>query len=94
MIIVPGDAVTGAITVAAGIVPEIAASVADAVVAIGVAVPSEVAVRSVAIEASDATIARSLAPTDADTRVRHISVRMFEWPPLLAPPRSRSAAVM
>jgi hypothetical protein len=88
MIIMPGDAVTGAITVAADIVPEVAASVAEAVFAI------EVPVRSVVIEASDATIARSFTPTDTGTRVRHVLVRMFEWPPLLAPPRSRSAAVM
>ena len=88
MIIMPGDAVTGAITVATDIVSEIAFSVADALV------PTEVAVPGLAIEASDSTIARSLTPPDVGTRVRHISVRMFEWPPLLAPPRSRSAAVV
>jgi hypothetical protein len=85
MIIVPGDVVTRATTVAADLVSE----VADSPVAI-----AEVAVSSCAIEASDATTARSRPPTHAGTRVRHISVRMFEWPPLLAPPRSRRAAVM
>jgi hypothetical protein len=85
MIIVPGDAVTCAMIVAA----EVASEAADSELA-----TAEVAGFTFAIEASDATTARSCPPTHGGTRVRHISVRMFEWPPLLAPPRSRRAAVI
>ena len=85
MIIMPGDAVTCAMMVAA----DIASTVADFPIAI-----TGAAVSSVAIEASDATTAWSRPPTHAGTRVRRISVRMFEWPPLLAPPCSHGAAVI
>ncbi len=85
MIIVPGDAVTRATAVDA----DVDSAAADSEAAI-----ADVAVARFAIETSDTTGARSRPLTHAGARVRHISVRMFEWPPLLAPPRNRGAAVM
>jgi len=85
VIIVPGDAVTGAM-MAAAVSPS---GLVDVAVAIAGA-----AVSSLAIEASDVTTGWSRAPAHVGTRVRRISVRMFEWPPRLAPPCSRGAAVI
>jgi len=90
MIIMPGDEVTHATVIDA----DVACGAGDSEVEITEVADTEVAVSRCAIEPSDATTARSRPPTHAGTKVRHISVRMFEWLPPLAPPRSRSAAVM